>query len=64
MQGFLYTVDPNQGKSGLATFIVHIYGTAIRKKIIVMNTLQFLIEDYRPFSNRSTAELKLLEEVL
>ena len=29
MQGFLYTVDPNQGKSGLATFIVHIYGTAI-----------------------------------
>ena len=29
MQGFLYTVDPNQGKSGFATFIVHIYGTAI-----------------------------------
>ena len=29
MQGFLYTVDPNQGKSGFATFIEHIYGTAI-----------------------------------
>ena len=29
MQGFLYTVDPNQGKSGFATFTVHIYGTAI-----------------------------------
>ena len=29
MQWLLYTLDPNQGKSGLATFIVHIYGTAI-----------------------------------
>ena len=29
MQGFLYTVDPNQGKSRLATFIVRIYGTTI-----------------------------------
>ena len=37
MQGFLYTVDPNQGKSGFATFIVHIYGTALKNLLFPLD---------------------------